>query len=155
MTTRMHFSDFSRVGKGYMFLNDTRCYIEVWHSVVWQEDQLKVFYPKNMSYSYVAGKNITEWHCEDAYMWCKLPHKACIDTAITVVIAETDLRFFEESRKWLTSEEKECAHMLAVHSIGIEDAECLLNCDVSDLPHAFTEEVAAFREEYRKYCDCH
>lgn len=107
MNTRIKFSQFNREGKGYMFLNDVRCYIEVWHSVVWQEDQLRVFYPKGMSCSYAAGKNITEWHFEDAYMWCKLPHKACIDTAITVVIAETNLRFFKGSRKWLTKEEEQ------------------------------------------------
>lgn len=147
----MHFSDFSRVGKGYMFLNDVRCYIEVWHSVIWQEDQLRIFYPRHMSYRYVAGKNITEWHCEDAYMWCKLPHKACIDTAIATAIAETDLQFFEESRKWLTDEEKELAHMLAVGSIGILDVEQLLKCDVSDLPQAFHKEVNRFRNEYYDY----
>lgn len=148
MTTRIHFSEFSRVGKGYMFLNSVRCYIEVWHSVVWQEDQLKVFYPKNMSYSYVAGKNITEWHCEDAYMWCKLPHKACIDTAIATAIAETDLRFFEESRKWLTKDEKSVAELLALKQISMDDLEWMLNCDVCDIPQAFWEYAKKYGAEY-------
>ena len=158
MTTRVHFSDFSRVGKGYMFLNDVRCYIEVWHSVVWQEDKLKIFYPKsqksktNMSYSYAVGKNITEWHCEDAYMWCKLPHKACIDTAIAVAIAETGLKFFEESRKWLTKEEKEAAQLFALRSISRKDLGWLLKCDVCDLPQVFWEYAKSYGKEYDDYC---
>ena len=151
METRIRFSDYSRVGKGYLFLNGVKCYIEVWHSVVWQQDQLRVFYPKGMAHSYIAGKTVAEWHHEEKYMWCNLPHKACVDTAIAVVIAETNLKFFEESRKWLTKEEKEVAHMLAVDTIGICDAETLLKCDVSDLPRVFHEEVNRFRNEYYGY----
>ena len=104
MTIRISNSS-NRIAKGYVWIGEIKCYIEVWHVAHNQADYLNVFIPKEHVYSYVAGSTVTEWYRCNSYVWCKLPNCNSLDEAIEQVLSETKLTFFVESRKWLTSEE--------------------------------------------------
>lgn len=156
-------SRFIKISWGIVRINDVEVYTEFWLSttLMWLKAKFKI--TKGMSYSYTCsakdapfedGQFLSYWVPKNVYFPVHFCNSTC-NGLIECVVKHLNLKFFEESRKWLTPAEKECAHMLAVHSIGIDDVERLLNCDVSDLPAAFNEEVGAFREEYRRYCNRH
>lgn len=153
-------NEMTRISKGYVQVGDNRYYAELYVQTIGMYYQIRIFH-KGHTMSWKACKYREDWRLDGAfiYMWFTIDGIpfSCrnINGHIDGLVARTGLKIYEESRKWLTSAEKECAHMLAVHSIEIGDVERLLNCDVSDLPAAFNEEVDAFREEYRRYCDRH
>lgn len=158
--------NFIRISRGYVWVpnnsKDTlRHYAEVWVSTSCMEYQLRIFPAKGMSVSWYADASWKSWRYEYSYLykWFNVTDVArrsiferCdINFFVGGIIQQTGLRIWEESRKWLTPAEKECAHMLAVNSIGILDAEELLATDVCDMPQAFHEEVSRFRNEYNAY----
>lgn len=153
-------NEMTRISRGYVQVGDRRYYAEVYVVTPSMAYQVRIYH-KGHTRSWSSCNYRETWRDDPygsyIYMWFTIDGIpfSCRDlnSNLCGLVLKTNLKIYEESRKWLTPTEKECAHMLAVHSIGVEDVERLLNCDISDLPHAFTEEVAAFREEYRKYCD--
>ena len=156
--------NFLKTSWGVVRINDVEVYCELWLSTGMMSLKVKFKIPKGMSYSYTCstkdapfedGRFLSYWIPKSMYFpvhFCG----ATVNELVELVVRHLDLKFFEESRKWLTSEEKELAHMIAVGSIGILDVEQVLKCDVSDLPQAFHEEVNRFRNEYYDYTqnDC-
>ncbi len=158
--TNMSDRSFVRVSKGYVDVptmpgecTSNRFYCEVWFVAATLQLQTRIYNVGGYTISHYGNT----WREGGSYIYTyfeithggKWPHS--INDYMDRLVDRTNLHIWKESRKWLTKEEKEVAHMLAVESIGILDAEQLLKCDVSDFPQVFHEEVSAFRNEYYEY----
>lgn len=67
------------------------------------------------------------------------------------VVKHLQLKFFEESRKWLTKDEKTTAELLAMKCISRDDLEWMLNCDVCDIPQVFWKYAKEYSNKYDNY----
>lgn len=146
-------SRFIKVSWGIVRIGDVEVYTELWLATCLMDLKIKFKVPKGMSYSYVCSAKDAPF--EDgsflSYWIPKNVHGATINELVEIVANRLQIKFFNESRKWLTQKEKEVAHMLATESIGILNAEELLGTDVEDMPQAFREEVSRFRDGYYAY----
>ena len=113
--------NFIRISRGYVWVpnnsHDTlRHYAEVWVSTECMDYQLRIFPAKGMSVSWYADANKQSWRYEYSYlyMWFNVTDVAKhsifeihdINFFVGGLIQQTGLRIWEESRKWLTEEEK-------------------------------------------------
>lgn len=150
---------FVRVSKGYAMVSDKRIYCELWLSVERMNLKVKFKVPKGMSYSYACcandvpfedGRFLSYWIPKNVYF----PVHFCgttVNKLVDAVVEHLQLKFFEESRKWLTKDEKTTAELLAMNCISREDLEWMLNCDVYDIPQVFWEYANAYSKEYDNY----
>lgn len=151
--------NFLKTSWGVVEINNVKVYCELWLSTASMNLKAKFKITKGMSYSYTCsakdapfedGLFLSYWIPKNVYFPVHFCGSTC-NELISLVVKHLNLKFFEESRKWLTDEEKEVAHMVATESIGILDAEELLATDVADMPQAFHKEVSRFRDEYNAY----
>ena len=150
---------FVRVSKGYATVSDMRVYCELWLSVERMSLKVKFKIPKGMSYSYVCsakdapfedGRFISYWVPKNVYF----PVHFCgttVNELVDAVVKHLNLKFFEESRKWLTKDEKTVAELLAISCITRDDLEWMLNYDVCDIPQVFWDYAEAYDKEYDDY----
>lgn len=150
---------FVRVSKGYAMVSDKRIYCELWLSVERMNLKVKFKVPKGVSYSYACsakdtpfedGQFLSYWIPKNVYF----PIHFCgegINLLVETVVKHLQLKFFNESRKWLTKDEKTAAELLAMKCISRDDLGWMLNCDVCDIPQVFWEYAKAYSKEYDNY----
>lgn len=150
---------FVRVSKGYAMVSDSRIYCELWLSVERMNLKVKFKIPKGMSYSYTCSGNngpfedgqfLSYWVPKNVYF----PVHFCgttVNKLVDAVVEHLNIKFFTESRKWLTKDEKTTAELLAIKCISRDDLEWMLNCNVCDIPQVFWEYAKAYSKEYDNY----
>lgn len=106
--------NFLKTSWGIVRINDVEVYCELWLSVERMSLKIKLKAPKGMSYSYVCsakdapfedGQFLSYWIPKNVYF----PVHFCgttVNELVEIVIKHLNLKFFEESRKWLTKDEK-------------------------------------------------
>lgn len=148
-----------KISWGIVEIGNTRVYAELWLTT-WQMDlKVKLKVPKGMSYSYACSANdapfedgqfLSYWIPKNVYF----PVHFCgegINLLVETVVKHLQLKFFKESRKWLTKDEKTTAELLAMKCISRDDLEWMLNRDVCDIPQVFWEYAKAYSKEYDNY----
>lgn len=147
---------FIKISWGIVRINSVEVYTELWLATGTMDLKIKFKAPKGMSYSYAStqcdapfedGSFLSYWVPKNVYF----PVHFCgttINELVELVVKHLNLKFFEESRKWLTKDEKSAAELLAVQSISRDDLEWMLNCDVCDIPQAFWEYAKSCKAEY-------
>ena len=150
---------FTRISWGIVRISDNRIYCELWLSVERMSLKVKFKIPKGMSYSYWCsakdapfedGQFLSYWIPKNIYF----PVHFCgttVNELVELVIKHLNLKFFNESRKWLTKDEKTTAELLAMKCISRDDLEWMLNRDVCDIPQAFWDYAKAYGKEYDDY----
>lgn len=150
---------FVRVSKGYAMVGDKRIYCELWLSVERMNLKVKLKVPNGMSYSYAYSANdvpfkdgqfLSYWIPKNVYF----PVHFCgttVNKLVDAVVEHLNIKFFNESRKWLTKDEKTTAELLAMKCISRDDLEWMLNRDVCDIPQVFWEYAKAYSKEYDNY----
>lgn len=150
---------FVRVSKGYAMVSDKRIYCELWLSVERMNLKVKLKVPRGMSYSYACSANdapfedgqfLSYWIPKNVYF----PVHFCgttVNKLVDAVVEHLNIKFFNESRKWLTKDEKTTAELLAMKCISRDDLEWMLNRDVCDIPQVFWEYAKAYSKEYDNY----
>lgn len=142
--------NFLKVSWGIVEINDVRVYCELWLSTGLMSLKVKLKVPKGMSYSYVCSAKDCPFE-DGQFLSYWVPKNLRGDTVnelVETVVEHLQLKFFEESRKWLTEKEKEVAHMLASGMIdNWKDVERMLKCKPCDLPEEFHRESFAFRKQ--------
>lgn len=148
-----------KISWGIVRINDNRIYCELWLSTNMMNLKVKLKVPKGMSYSYRCsvkdapfedGRFLSYWVPKNVYF----PVHFCgttVNKLVELVIKHLNLKFFEESRKWLTKDEKTVAELLAMKCISRDDLEWMLNCDVCDIPQVFWEYAKTYSKEYDNY----
>lgn len=151
-----------KISWGIVEIGNTRVYAELWLTTGPMNLKVKLKVPKGMSYSYACSANdapfedgqfLSYWIPKNVYF----PVHFCgttINELVEIVIKHLQLKFFKESRKWLTKDEKTTAELLAMKCISRDDLEWMLNCDVCDIPQVFwkyaKEYSNVFSEIYNK-----
>lgn len=105
--------NFLKISWGVVEINDVKVYCELWLATMSMSLKVKFKAPKGMSTSYVCsakdapfedGQFLSYWIPKNIYF----PVHFCgttINELVEIVIKHLNLKFFEESRKWLTREE--------------------------------------------------
>lgn len=148
--------NFLKTSWGIVRINGVEVYCELWLSTVTMSLKVKFKIPKGMSYSYTCstkdapfedGRFLSYWIPKNVYFpvhFCG----ATVNELVELVVKHLNLKFFEESRKWLTRDEKSVAELLALKCITRDDLEWMLNRDVCDIPQAFWEYAKSYGQEY-------
>lgn len=151
--------NFLKISWGVVEINDVKVYCELWLSTNMMNLKVKFKIPKGMSYSYTCSTNdgpfedgqfLSYWIPKNIYF----PVHFCgttVNELVELVIKHLNLKFFEESRKWLTKDEKTTAELLAMKCISKDDLEWMLNCDTCDIPQVFWKYAKAYSKEYDNY----
>lgn len=110
---------FVRVSKGYATVSDMRVYCELWLSVERMNLKVRFKVPKGMSYSYTCstknapfedGQFLSYWIPKNVYF----PVHFCgttVNGLVDAVVEHLNIKFFNESRKWLSKEEDEAIRL--------------------------------------------
>lgn len=145
-----------KISWGIVEIGNTRVYAELWLTTGPMNLKVKLKVPKGMSYSYVCsvkdapfedGQFLSYWIPKNVYF----PVHFCgedINSLVETVVKHLQLKFFNESRKWLTKDEKTTAELLAMKCISRDDLEWMLNCNVCDIPQVFWKYAKAYSKEY-------
>lgn len=147
-----------KISWGIVEICNTRVYAELWLTTGTLNLKVKFKVPKGMSYSYACAKDapfedgqfLSYWIPKNIYF----PVHFCgedINSLVETVVKHLNLKFFEESRKWLTKDEKNVAELLALSCITRDDLEWMLNRDVCDIPQAFWKYAKEYGKEYDDY----
>ena len=108
-----------KISWGIVEIGNTRVYVELRLSTGPMNLKVKFKVPKGMSYSYVCsandapfedGKFLSYWIPKNVYF----PVHFCgedINSLVETVVKHLNLKFFEESRKWLSKEEDEAIRL--------------------------------------------
>lgn len=148
-----------KISWGIVEISNVRVYCELWLSTSMMNLKVKFKVPKGMSYSYVCSANdapfedgqfLSYWVPKNVYF----PVHFCgegVNSLVETAVKHLQLKFFKESRKWLTKDEKTTAELLAMNCISREDLEWMLNCNVYDIPRVFWEYANAYSKEYDNY----
>ena len=146
--------------KGYLFLNDeTRLFVK-YTLIRYGLVRVSLYTPKNVIFkgnTMLFDDDIITKNGDHEY-WFTLAFGSLGVMSIGRAVAEKLAKHYitcgecSENRSKLTSRQASAAKMLALKSIGIEDVEYLLQCDVSDLPSAFHDYVQEYGEEYDNWC---
>lgn len=151
--------NFLKISWGVVEINDVKVYCELWLATMSMSLKVKFKAPKGMSYSYTCsakdapfedGQFLSYWIPKNVYF----PVHFCgttVNKLVEIVVKHINLKFFKESRKWLTKDEKTTAELLATKCILRDDLEWMLNCDVCDIPQVFWEYAKACSKEYDNY----
>ena len=106
-----------KISWGIVEIGNTRVYAELWLSVERMNLKVKFKVPKGVSYSYACsakdapfedGQFLSYWIPKNIYF----PVHFCSTTVnelVDAVVKHLQLKFFKESRKWLTKDEKTTA----------------------------------------------
>ena len=150
-----------KISWGIVEIGNTRVYAELWLTTGPMNLKVKLKVPKGMSYSYVCsvkdapfedGQFLSYWIPKNVYF----PVHFCgedVNSLVETVVKHLQLEFFNESRKWLTKDEKTAAELLAMKCISRDDLEWMLNCDVCDIPQVFWEYAKEYSKEYDRSCE--
>ena len=104
--------NFLKISWGVVEINDVKVYCELWLSTNMMNLKVKFKIPKGMSYSYTCSTNdgpfedgrfLSYWVPKNVYF----PVHFCgttVNELVDAVVKHLQLKFFEESRKWLTKE---------------------------------------------------
>lgn len=148
-----------KISWGIVEIGNTRVYAELWLTTGPMNLKVKLKVPKGMSYSYACS--VKDAPFEDGqFLSYRIPKNVffpvhfCgvgINSLVETVVKHLQLKFFNESRKWLTKNEKTTAELLAVKCILRDDLEWMLNCNVCDIPQVFWEYAKAYSKEYDNY----
>lgn len=104
-----------KISWGIVEIGNTRVYAELWLTTGQMNLKVKLKVPKGMSYSYACSANdapfedgqfLSYWIQKNVYFPVHFCGSA-INELVEIVIKHLQLKFFKESRKWLTSEEDE------------------------------------------------
>ena len=151
--------NFLKTSWGIVRINDVEVYCELWLSVERMNLKVKFKVPNGVSYSYVCsvkdapfedGQFLSYWIPKNVYF----PVHFCgttVNKLVDAVVEHLNIKFFNESRKWLTKDEKTTAELLAMKCISRDDLEWMLNRDVYDIPQVFWEYAKACSKEYDNY----
>ena len=149
-----------KISWGIVEIGNTRVYAELWLTTGPMNLKIKFKVPKGMSYSYACsakdapfedGQFLSYWIPKNMYF----PVHFCgegVNSLVETVVKHLQLKFFKESRKWLTKDEKTTAELLAMNCISREDLEWMLNCDVCDIPQVFWGYAKEYNKEYERLC---
>lgn len=103
-----------KISWGIVEIGNTRVYAEFWLTTGPMNLKVKLKVPKGMSYSYVCsvkdapfedGQFLSYWIPKNIYF----PVHFCgedINSLVETVVEHLNIKFFNESRKWLTKDEK-------------------------------------------------
>ena len=150
---------FTKISWGIVRIGYNRIYCELWLSVERMSLKVKFKIPKGMSCSYVCsakdapfedGRFISYWVPKNVYF----PVHFCgttVNSLVETVVKHLQLEFFNESRKWLTKDEKTTAELLAMKCISRYDLEWMLNRSVCYIPQVFWDYAEAYGKEYDDY----
>ena len=150
-----------KISWGIVEIGNTRVYAELWLTTGPMNLKVKFKVPNGMSYSYVCSANdapfedgqfLSYWIPKNVYF----PVHFCgegVNSLVETVVKHLQLEFFNESRKWLTKDEKTAAELLAMKCISRDDLEWMLNCDVCDIPQVFWEYAKEYSKEYDGLCE--
>lgn len=106
-------SRFTKISWGIVRINDVEVYCELWLETGSMNLKIKFKIPKGMSYSYVASSRdcpfndysfLSYWIPKNVFFpihFCE----ATVNELVETVVEHLQLKFFEESRKWLTKED--------------------------------------------------
>ena len=145
-----------KISWGIVEIGNTRVYAELWLTTGPMDLKVKFKIPKGMSYSYTCltkdapfedGQFLSYWIPKNIYF----PVHFCgegVNELVETVVKHLQLKFFKESRKWLTKDEKTTAELLAMNCISREDLEWMLNCDACGILQAFWEYAKEYSKEY-------
>lgn len=148
--------NFLKTSWGIVRINDVEVYCELWLSVERMNLKVKFKVPKGMSYSYACSANdapfedgqfLSYWIPKNVHF----PVHFCgegINLLVETVVKHLQLKFFKESRKWLTKSEKNTAELLALKCILRDGLEWMLNCDICDIPQVFWKYAKEYGKEY-------
>lgn len=148
-----------KISWGIVEIGNTRVYAELWLTTGPMNLKVKLKVPKGMSYSYACsakdtpfedGQFLSYWIPKNVYF----PVHFCgttVNKLVDAVVEHLNIKFFNESRKWLTKDEKTTAELLAMKCISRDDLEWMLNRDVCDIPQVFWEYAKAYSKEYDNY----
>lgn len=151
--------NFLKISWGVVEINDVKVYCELWLSTNMMNLKVKFKIPKGMSYSYTCSTNdgpfedgrfLSYWVPKNVYFPVHFCGKG-VNLLVETVVKHLQLKFFEESRKWLTKDEKTVAELLAMKCILRDDLEWMLNCDVCDIPQVFWKYAKEYSKEYDRY----
>lgn len=150
-----------KISWGIVEIGNTRVYAELWLTTGPMNLKVKFKVPKGVSYSYVCsakdmpfedGQFLSYWVPKNIYF----PVHFCgttVNELVEAVVKHLQLKFFKESRKWLTKDEKVAAELLGMNCISREDLEWMPNCNVCDIPQAFWEYAKECRAEHDRWCE--
>ena len=148
-----------KISWGIVEIGNTRVYAELWLSTGTLNLKVKFKVPKGVSYSYVCsakdapfedGHFLSYWIPKNVYF----PVHFCgegINLLVDAVVKHLQLEFFNESRKWLTKDEKTTAELLAMKCISRDDLKWMLNYGVCYIPQVFWDYAEAYGKEYDDY----
>lgn len=146
-------SRFIKVSWGIVRMNDIEVYTELWLATCLMDMKVKFKVPKGMSYSYVCSAKDAPF--EDgqflSYWVPKSMHGVTINELVEIIVNRLQLKFFNESRKWLTQKEKSVAELLAIKATSRKDLGWMLDCNVCDIPQAFWEYAEEYEAGYNAY----
>lgn len=142
-----------KISWGIVEIGNTRVYAELWLTTGPMNLKIKFKVPNGMSYSYTASAHDCPFN-DGSFLSYWIPVPFCgiaVNELLETVVEHLNLKFFKESRKWLTKDEKTTAELLAMNCISREDLEWMLNCNVYDIPRVFWEYANAYSKEYDNY----
>ena len=150
-----------KISWGIVEIGNTRVYAELWLTTGPMNLKVKFKVPKGVSYSYTCsakdtpfedGQFLSYWIPKNVYF----PVHFCgttVNELVDAVVEHLQLKFFKESRKWLTKDEKTTAELLAMKCISRDDLGWMLNCDVCDIPQVFWKYAKEYSKEYDRLCE--
>ena len=112
-------TQFTKISWGIVRINDVEVYCELWLSTSMMNLKVKFKVPKGMSYSYAcSAKDAPYENGQFLYYWVPksiyFPVHFCgesINGLVEAVVKHLQLKFFNESRKWLSKEEDEAIRL--------------------------------------------
>lgn len=105
-------TQFTKISWGIVRINDVEVYCELWLSTSVMNLKVKFKVPNGMSYSYTCstkdapfedGQFLSYWIPKNVYF----PVHFCgttVNELVDAVVKHLNIKFFNESRKWLTKD---------------------------------------------------
>lgn len=143
-----------KISWGIVEMGNTRVYAELWLSTSMMDLKVKFKVPNGVSYSYVCSAKDAPF--EDGQFlsyWIPICGGCALNKLVERAVKHINLKFFEESRKWLTKDEKTVAELLAMKCISRDDLEWMLKCNACDIPQVFWKYAKEYSKEYDRLCE--
>ena len=147
--------NFLKISWGVVEINDVKVYCELWLATSSMSLKVKFKAPKGMSTSYTCSTRDAPFE-DGQFLSYWIPIHFCgttVNGLVDAVVKHLQLKFFNESRKWLTKDEKTTAELLAMKCISRDDLEWMLNCNVCDIPQVFWKYAKEYSKEYDRLCE--
>ena len=118
-------TQFTKISWGIVEISNVRVYCELWLSTSMMSLKVKFKVPKGMSYSYACSAKDAPF--EDGQFlsyWIPVPFcGTAVNELLEAVVKHLNLKFFNESRKWLTKDEKTTCELQAVGRYQVNISE--------------------------------